>query len=343
FSRSQGAAAAGLDASAPDLPQASGAQASVSGGPCAQSSDCPSGHTCLTDADGYPWGMCARSCRGHCPSSSEVCHPTGVCLQRCDRHTDSSCRPGYGCRIVAGFTSGDWPQVACTPKLADWSATATAVPTPCRRQLDVLGLTWRAAEPRLELPQQGSQDDRDPDLACQISDPVLLSGPIEGVELRFVTDPSPAPVLVDCPLAQAIARMASLAAASEIVTIAHVGTYNCRPIRGSPRLSQHAYGRAIDVQAFIDARGRTFSIPRHWRRDPRGRLQRRGRWLRDLAQQLHDDYVFNIVLTPDYNDAHADHLHLDLTEGRHFIRQGPREFLLGAPGEGSSQEGYRSP
>ena len=30
-------------------------------------------------------------------------------------------------------------------------------------------------------------------------------------------------------------------------SIAHVGGYNCRKIAGSPFMSQHSYGKAIDV------------------------------------------------------------------------------------------------
>ena len=288
------------------------------GGPCVTSADCEAPDTCLTEADGYPFGFCARSCRGEC-AGGRACHPAGVCLDRCDRRGAEPCRQGYGCRVVGGFRAEAWPQAACVPAVADWSGA-----TECERRLDAMGLTWRRAAPVLERPEGTA-----PEVACLIEAPILLSGPVHGVELRFVGR-QPAPVLVDCPLAVAIGRMAKIAAESEIAVIEHVGTYNCRAIRGSERLSQHAYGRGIDVQALIDARGRRHSVPRHWRRDRQGRLGRRGAWLRDFAQRLHDEYVFNIVLTPDYDEAHADHFHLDLTEGRHFIRQGPREFLMGS-------------
>ena len=37
-----------------------------------------------------------------------------------------------------------------------------------------------------------------------------------------------------------------------------------------------------------------------------------GVFLKDLVQSYHEQKVFNIILTPDYNDAHANHVHLEV-------------------------------
>ena len=31
-------------------------------------------------------------------------------------------------------------------------------------------------------------------------------------------------------------------------------------------------------------------------------------------------WIFNVILTPEYNAAHADHFHVDLTPGAHSIK-----------------------
>jgi hypothetical protein len=43
-----------------------------------------------------------------------------------------------------------------------------------------------------------------------------------------------------------------------------------------------------------------------------------GQWLKDLTDQRHEQGIFNIILTPEYNAAHDDHFHVDLTPGSDF-------------------------
>jgi hypothetical protein len=42
--------------------------------------------------------------------------------------------------------------------------------------------------------------------------------------------------------------------------------------------------------------------------------------LREIVETLFAEGVFNIILTPDYNEAHHDHFHCDLTPGSHFFQ-----------------------
>ena len=91
-----------------------------------------------------------------------------------------------------------------------------------------------------------------------------------------------------------------------IVRIEHYGTYACRNIYGQAagRRSEHAYANALDVAAFRTASGARISVVRDFRDPgPRGRFLRR---VRDAACPW-----FRGVLSPDYNAAHRDHLHLD--------------------------------
>jgi hypothetical protein len=91
---------------------------------------------------------------------------------------------------------------------------------------------------------------------------------------------------------------------SRVATFEHFGTYSCRPIAGSAHLSQHSYARAIDIAGFVLADGRRITVARDWQGDD----EKAGflREVRDGACGL-----FSTTLSPDYNAAHHDHLHLD--------------------------------
>jgi len=93
---------------------------------------------------------------------------------------------------------------------------------------------------------------------------------------------------------------------SDVVRVDSFGTYNCRRIAGSSRLSEHAKANAVDVAAFLLADGRRISLQNGWNAaDPRQRKFLRA--VRDSACKR-----FRTVLSPDYNAAHHDHLHFDM-------------------------------
>jgi hypothetical protein len=100
-----------------------------------------------------------------------------------------------------------------------------------------------------------------------------------------------------------------------ITAIDHFGTYSCRRTYGrdSGSWSEHARANAIDIAGFRLASGRQISVVRHW--DGTRQEQAFLRETRDGACQL-----FATTLSPDYNEAHRDHLHLDMAprEGRLF-------------------------
>jgi hypothetical protein len=78
------------------------------------------------------------------------------------------------------------------------------------------------------------------------------------------------------------------------------------------RRSQHATANAIDIAGFRLADGRSISVLADW-----GKPTAEGQFLaaaRDEACSL-----FNIVLSPRYNELHANHFHLDLG-GFHMCR-----------------------
>lgn len=91
-----------------------------------------------------------------------------------------------------------------------------------------------------------------------------------------------------------------------VARIEHFGAYSCRRLYGRDEgaWSEHATANAIDIAAFTLDDGRRVSVVGDWAdRGPKGRFLRD---VRDGACRL-----FATVLSPDYNEAHRDHLHLD--------------------------------
>ncbi len=141
---------------------------------------------------------------------------------------------------------------------------------------------------------------------CQTIDTVKL--------LQFSTEASNLGAMT-CPLAASFTAWAKHAVrpaakhylGSEVVRIETFGTYNCRNVNGarSGKLSEHAYGNAVDVAAFILKDGRRISVLNGWT----GKADERA-----FLRRLHESACkrFGTVLGPDYNSAHANHFHFDM-------------------------------
>ncbi len=98
---------------------------------------------------------------------------------------------------------------------------------------------------------------------------------------------------------------------SRVVAIEHLGTANCRRIGGGETgdWSEHATGNAIDIAGFVLADGRQVSVLQDWLSD-----SEEAAFLKIVRDQACE--VFGTVLSPDYNAAHRDHLHLDQAGSR---------------------------
>lgn len=122
------------------------------------------------------------------------------------------------------------------------------------------------------------------------------------------------PVKVSCGLAAAVLAwerdvlhpLAQRVVGQPLVKVHHVGGYVCRGRTSDrSRLSEHAHGRAIDVIAFEFADGRIARVVEHW--NDRGPL---GRFLREASMGACG--AFQVVLSPNADASHRDHLHLDV-------------------------------
>ncbi|MBX9642561.1 MAG: extensin family protein [Novosphingobium sp.] len=101
-------------------------------------------------------------------------------------------------------------------------------------------------------------------------------------------------------------RAAQQILGSPLVKIETMGTYNCRNIAGSARRSGHARAQAIDVSGFVLADGRRITMEGNW--------EDKSPEVRRFFAAIHASACkrFGMVLGPDYNPAHRNHLHLEV-------------------------------
>ncbi|WP_347303995.1 extensin family protein [Croceibacterium sp. TMG7-5b_MA50] len=105
-------------------------------------------------------------------------------------------------------------------------------------------------------------------------------------------------------LTQTVQPAAEELLGSPISRIEHLGTFSCRRIGGGGNWSEHATGNAIDIASFVTEDGQRVTVLRGWDGEGAGA---------DFLRRVRDGAcnVFGTVLSPEYNAAHADHLHLD--------------------------------
>jgi hypothetical protein len=197
---------------------------------------------------------------------------------------------------------------ATASKVADFeivrSAAAeevSAVTEACMQVLREAGVTVERAP------------DRDDGGFCVVRGAVRITG-------GAATPLSPGGLVMQCPLAvryviwdrQVLQPAAEQVFGSRVARVENYGTYSCRRIYGSTetadRPSEHARANALDVAGVRLEDGRSVSLSGDWGGE--GSAGADGaRFLRRIRDG--GCRVFSTVLTPDYNAAHADHLHLD--------------------------------
>ena len=102
---------------------------------------------------------------------------------------------------------------------------------------------------------------------------------------------------------------------SALERIETFGSYSCRTVAGSQRMSAHATAGAIDVSAFVLADGRRIVIAQDWHNGTAAEKE----FLRTVQQSA--CRRFDTVLGPAYNAAHHDHFHVEgVLEGSSFCR-----------------------
>lgn len=185
--------------------------------------------------------------------------------------------------------------LGAAPDLATGERLVALDPPACRAALDRAGVRYTFLARREDGPR------------CGYDDAVRLE---RGGSRAVALTPSGPPLA--CPVAaglaawewQVVQPAALRSFGSPVVGIDHLGSYACRHVAGQRVWSEHARANAIDVAAFRFADGRRVTVRGDWRKGTAAAtfLSR----VRDGACPL-----FATVLSPDYNAAHRDHLHLD--------------------------------
>ena len=149
----------------------------------------------------------------------------------------------------------------------------------------------------------------------------LTAAGVLGLDMGTVARMAPADATLTCETALAVSvwRRQSVEPAarellgSDVVQIDHYGTYACRSVSNRPgaRPSAHSRAAAIDIAGFRLRDGRRITVASDWSGSgPEAVFLRR---IRDDACT-----IFGTALSPDYDAAHQDHLHLE--PGRPFCR-----------------------
>lgn len=215
--------------------------------------------------------------------------------------------------LLAGSTLIAVALVRERPQDLPWTRLDLAQPVGAFTGRKIAGLTSRFAECRALL--------RAADVRYTVLPPVPVQGQCGYADgVRFAPGGArtiafrPANLGVSCPVAAALAvwewNIVQPAAqkhfGKQVVAIEHFGSYSCRRIygRSSGDWSEHATADAVDVAAFRLSDGTRISVLKDWSKG--GEKARFLHAVRTGACRL-----FSTVLSPDYNAAHRDHLHLD--------------------------------
>lgn len=167
--------------------------------------------------------------------------------------------------------------------------------------------------------------ERDGGPANGVAVPMRIKGSMHGV--HFVT-PSRKSVYgkLDCRLALALDELSKVLASHDVVRVRVDNFYrpNAR-LAGTRTRSQHRYGLAVDLVSFELAGGLLLSVETDWRGalgtppcGPESQLSEAtesAKTLRNIVCDVAKNGIFHHILTPNFNTAHRNHLHLDVKRG----------------------------
>lgn len=189
-----------------------------------------------------------------------------------------------------------------TPKAIEEAPKAVAPPPAlpsaeelaCRTRLTMMGATFKEAK--------GVHEPN----GCSMPFPVEISRLTDKIEIV-------APVTLNCATAETSARfirdVASPAAktqlGAEIKTVTQASGFVCRPRNGTTKLSEHAFGNALDIASFTLTDGKVIAVEPA----PPPANEKFLRTVRAAACG-----PFKTVLGPGSDADHAQHFHFDLAK-----------------------------
>jgi hypothetical protein len=303
------------------------------GSACETDFDCDyEGGVCLTE--GFHGGLCSMACDRYCPDSDgdpvtfcvelpEAITPdgdNGWCVARCDfsAFPANGCRDGYGCRIEERYNEPETQTYAC-------GVGVDTDLTDCHFELADRGIGFEPTVRQVDHP------DGRPDVDCRIEDPVWVQSPLFGVDLKYYDGSITPRTLASCEMAQALADTVIDLLDRDVASLLHVGTYNCRMISGTDTVSRHGFADAIDIYGFEFTDGEVWTLIDDWEHDTEHPSTAAGAFMYEAAHRWYDEWIWDIILTPNYNASHDNHFHVDLSPGSHYIGFTDGRFVGPAP------------
>ena len=168
----------------------------------------------------------------------------------------------------------------------------------CRDRLKALGV---------EFEEHSAESN--PEIGCSIPYPLVLKRLGKSIAIAPGTE-------LNCPMAEAAARFAAdviqpaakTELGADLKSIGQASAFVCRPRHGTRKLSEHAFGNALDIASFTLSDGRKVEVgPTPPEKD--------AKFLNAVRKAACGP--FKTVLGPGADADHALHFHLDLEPRRH--------------------------
>ena len=168
----------------------------------------------------------------------------------------------------------------------------------CRERLKTLGVEF-----------EEHKAESNPEIGCSIPYPLVLKTLGKSIAIAPGTE-------LNCPMAEAAARFAAdviqPAAKAEfgadLKSIGQASAFVCRPRHGTRKLSEHAFGDALDIASFTLSDGKKIEV------GP-APPEKEGKFLNAVRKAACGP--FKTVLGPGADADHSLHFHLDLEPRRH--------------------------
>lgn len=176
----------------------------------------------------------------------------------------------------------------------------------CRERLKALGVEF-----------EEHKAESDPEIGCSIPYPIVIKTLGKSIAVGPGTSIGIAPgTELNCKMAEAAARFAAdviqpaakAELGADLKSIGQASAFVCRPRHGTRKLSEHAFGNALDIASFNLSDGRKIEIsPTPPEKD--------AKFLNTVRKAACGP--FKTVLGPGADADHAFHFHLDLEPRKH--------------------------
>ncbi|APR99897.1 extensin family protein [Pajaroellobacter abortibovis] len=192
-------------------------------------------------------------------------------------------------------------------------------PITCQNELNRRQIRWQAAE-----------------AVAGVRTPVRLMSPLHGIQFHSPLPPSKRnhtlQEIFDCRMLLALDDFAALLAPYRVVEVIYISAYRHPPPHWTLQhgKTRHPAGLAIDIATFIFSDGSSIQVKDHFygrigdttcgsKANPPTSLIPQALILRKIICKTATAKVFNVLLTPNYNAAHRDHFHFDISHQASFF------------------------